>query len=258
MTTPSDGDNGELRYAEYVLGVLDADARAAVEREIAESSTAAEAEAQWRRRLSPLAEEISAEAPPEQLWQQIRAALQFDAPAERAGGGLWGNLRLWHWLTLGTGTLLAAACATLVYIFVSRPPAPAIPYMAATITETDGQVAWTATMDIGKARMIVVPATPQPVQPDRTPELWLIPHSGRPIAVGLISTHEPITLALSASLVARLGPSARLAVSIEPRGGSPTGLPTGPVVAAGAIGAASSARPLATAMRLVRSPRRVV
>ena len=51
--------------------------------------------------------------------------------------------------------------------------------MAATITETDGQVGWTATMDIGKARMIVVPAAPQPVRPGRTPELWLIPHGGR-------------------------------------------------------------------------------
>ncbi len=255
MTTPSDEDNGELRYAEYVLGVLDADARAAVEREIAASSAAAAAEAQWSRRLSPLAEEIAAETPPERLWLRIRMALQFDARAEPAGSRLWGNLRLWHWLTLGTGALLVAACAALVFIFISRPPAPAIPYMAATITETDGQVGWTATMDISKARMIVVPAAPQPVRPGRTPELWLIPHGGRPIAVGLISTRAPITLALSASLVARLGPTARLAVSIEPPGGSPTGQPTGPVIAAGAIGAASAAPASAAALRLVSRPR---
>ena len=59
------------------------------------------------------------------------------------------------------------------------------------------------------------------------------PQRGRPIAVSLISAHGPVTLSLSASLVARLGPAARLAASIEPPGGSPTGAPTGPVVAAG-------------------------
>ncbi len=256
MTTPANEDDGDLRYAEYVLGVLDADARAAVEQQLASSSAAAAAEMQWRRRLLPLAEEVAPQMPPERLWQRIRTAVEFDVPAGRASGGLWMNLRLWHWLTLGTGALLAAACAALVFILVSRPPAPAIPYMAATITETDGQVGWTATMDIGKARMIVVPAAPQPVRPGRTPELWLIPHGGRPMAVGLISTRAPITLALRASLVERLGPTARLAVSIEPRGGSPTGQPTGPVIAAGAIGAASAAPAPATALRLLRSRHR--
>ncbi len=250
MNTPADDDPGDLRYAEYVLGVLDADARAAVEREVTADPHAAAAEAHWRRRLLPLAEEIGPETPPPQLWARIRAALEFDAPADTRGGW-WENLRLWHWLTFGSGALLAAACAALVVLATHRPPTPPIPYMAATIMQTDGQVGWTATMDIGKARMIVVPAAPQPVRAGRTPELWLIPPGARPIAVGLISTRAPMTLALSASLVARLGPTARLAVSIEPRGGSPTGQPTGAVVATGAIGAAP-----ASALRLVRPPQR--
>ncbi len=122
MTTPPNEEDGELRYAEYVLGVLDADARAAVEQELASSSAAAAAEAQWHRRLLPLAEQVAPQMPPERLWQRSRTTLQFDAPAGRASDGLWMNLRLWHWLTLGTGALLAAACAALVFILVSRPP----------------------------------------------------------------------------------------------------------------------------------------
>lgn len=251
MNTPTDDDPGDLRYAEYVLGVLDAETRAAVERELTADPQAAAAEAHWRRRLLPLAEEVAPEMPPPQLWARIGAALEFDAPAAGSRGGWWENLRLWHWLTFGSGALLAAACAALVVLATHRPPTPPIPYMAATIMQTDGQVGWTATMDIGKARMIVVPAAPQPVRAGRTPELWLIPPGARPIAVGLISTRAPMTLTLSASLVARLGPSARLAVSIEPRGGSPTGQPTGPVVATGAIGAAP-----ASALSLVRPPQR--
>lgn len=255
MNTPADDDTGDLHYAEYVLGVLESDERAAVEQELASSSAAAASEARWRRRLLPLAEEVAPEAPPQRLWLKIRAALEFDT-ARGGQGGLWENLRLWHWLALGSGTLLAAACAALVFMLVHRPAAPAIPYMAATITETNGHVGWTATMDISKARMIVVPAAPQAVQAGRTPELWLIPQGERPIAVGLISTHSPTTLALSASLVARLGPTARLAVSIEPHGGSPTGEPTGPVIAAGQIGAAPAGTVPATAMRLINAPHR--
>ena len=256
MNTTADDPAGDLRYAEYVLGLLEADERDALARELASSSTAAAAEALWRRRLLPLAEQVAPEVPPERLWLRIRAALEFDVPRRRPG--LWGNLRLWHWLTLGSGALLAAACTALVFVLVHRPAAPPIPYMAATITESNGQVGWTATMDIAKARMIIVPTAPQKVQPGRTPELWLIPAGARPIAVGLISTHAPITLALSASLVARLGPTARLAVSIEPLGGSPTGQPTGPVVAAGQIGAAPAGTVPATAELLLATPQRPV
>jgi anti-sigma-K factor RskA len=251
MNTPADESADDLRYAEYVLGVLEADERVAVEEELAASSAAAAAEMRWRERLLPLAEQVTPQAPPERLWLRIRARLEFDSAG--SGSGLWDNLRLWHWLSLGSGVLLAGACAALVFMFMHRPAAPPIPYMASTMTEHNGQVGWTATMDIRQARMVVVPAAPQTVQSGRTPELWLIPSGGRPIAVGLISTHVPVTLALSANLVARLGPSARLAVSIEPRGGSPTGQPTGPVVAAGAIGAAPAGIVPASA-ELLRTP----
>jgi anti-sigma-K factor RskA len=257
MTTPTDEEDRDLRYAEYVLGVLDSDARGALEREIARNREASARTAEWSRRLAPLADEIVPETPPPQLWTRILKALEFSTPTAGAVGP-WHSIRLWRALALGTGALLAAACAALVFVFVSRPPVPPIPFMAATITETDGQVGWTATMDISKARMIVVPAVPQAVQPNRTPELWLIAPDRRPIPVGLISTHVPITLTLSASLVELLGPSARLAVTIEPRGGSPTGQPTGPVVAAGAIGAAGAAPPTAVAMRLARPTRSLV
>jgi anti-sigma-K factor RskA len=50
-----------------------------------------------------------------------------------------------------------------------------------------------------------------------------------------------VTLALDPALLARLGPTAALAVSVEPIGGSPTGQPTGPVIGKGTIAAAPDA-----------------
>lgn len=251
MSTTFDQDREDLRYAEYALGVLDADARAEVAHEIAASDEAAIAVALWQRRLQPLAAEIASEEAPPYLWPRIRSALQWDdaaaSSARTTTTGLWQNLRFWHRIAFGASAL-AAACLVLLLVqrFVLAPPKPAIPYMAATITQTNGRVGWTATMDLAQASMVIVPASPQAFAPGHAPELWLIPKGEKPIAVGMIVPNAPTTLDLDKNLLSRLGPTAILAVSIEPPGGSPTGQPTGPVIATGAIGAAApSGKPVA-------------
>ncbi len=238
-----DDGNTHLRYAEYVLGVLDADTRAAVAHEVETSSEAAVAVALWQRRLTPLAETMGEAMPGPYVWARIHDALQLDAPARVAPrNGLWNNLPLWHWLGIGA---TAVAVALMVVVSLPRPvPIPtvaAVAYMAATIQQDNGSTGWTATMDPQHARMVVVPATPVVFVQGRAPELWLIPAGEKPISVGMIALDQPTTLALDPALVARLGPTAALAVSVEPVGGSPTGQPTGPVIAKGAIGAAPDA-----------------
>lgn len=69
----------------------------------------------------------------------------------------------------------------------------------------------------------------------RTAELWVIPAGGTPHSLGLLASRGGTTLTLTADNRARLIAGATLAVSLEPLGGSPTGLPTGPVVATGAL-----------------------
>lgn len=244
MNTPLDHNNSQLRYAEYVLGVLDADARADVAHEVSASDEAATAVMLWQRRLQPLSEEVASVTPPAYVWTRIHETLRLVAPtrerADVARPGLWHNLRFWHWLGLGASTL-AAACLVLLLATsgqrgVSHPPA--IPFMASTITQTNGQVGWTATMDVQQARIIVVPVTPASFAQGKAPQLWLVPAGQKPISVGMIAADAATTLTLDRALIARLGPTAALAVSVEPIGGSPTGQPTGPVIATGAIGAA--------------------
>lgn len=244
MNIPLDHEPEDLRYAEYVLGVLDADARVAVEREIASDPHAAAEVARWQQHLLPLAEDITPAAAPENVW--IRIQNTIGEPARRnqptpKRPGVWNSLALWRWLALGAGAVAAACIVALVVLpraSITPPGTPTVAYMASTITQTDGQVGWTATMDLQHARMIVVPAKPQAIASGHAPELWLIPAGGKPISVGMIDSAAPTTLALDPTLLARLGPTAALAVSVEPPGGSPTGQPTGPVIAKGAIGAA--------------------
>ncbi|HEY8229065.1 MAG TPA: anti-sigma factor [Rhodanobacteraceae bacterium] len=249
MNTPLDhttSNNGseDLRYAEYVLGVLDADARAAVEREIAADPHAAAEIARWQQYLFPLAEDIADAVPPDYLWARIQGEIGAvktpQRPAPTARSGWWNSLSLWRGFAFGAAAVaLACIIALVVLPRASFTPsaAPTVAYMAATITQNDGRVGWTAIMDLQRARMIVVPAQPQNLPANRVPELWLIPAGQKPIAVGMIAASGPITIPLDKTLLARLGPSAALAVSVEPPGGSPTGQPTGPVIAKGSISA---------------------
>ena len=67
---------------------------------------------------------------------------------------------------------------------------------------------------------------------------WLGLDEEKPVSLGVFPTDRPTTLHLSPAIVARLSNRALLAVSVEPPGGSPTGQPTGPVIAKGAIAGA--------------------
>lgn len=257
MNTPLDHEPEDLCFAEYVLGVLDADARAEVEREIATDTRAAAEVARWQRHLLPLAEDIPASSPPAHVWTRLQDQLGLSQPSrpvptsDAKRRGLWNDLTLWRGFAFGAG-VVAAACVIALIVLPRTPLSPSAPltYMASTITQTDGQVGWTATMDLQHARMVVVPAKPQALPSGRAPELWLIPAGQKPIAVGMLATDAATTIQLDKALVAHLGPTAALAISVEPPGGSPTGQPTGPVIAKGAIGAAqNSGKPLAMLYR---------
>jgi anti-sigma-K factor RskA len=243
MNSTFESDKDNLRYAEYVLGLLDADARAAVAREVETNPEAAVAVGVWQRHLTPLALEIADEAPPAHVWAAIRRRLGLDTAASRKPDRAWDSVALWRWL--GIGATAVAAC--LLVLTLTRPGAPTSPpvattapatLMVATIATDRGVAGWTATMDIERSELLLVPATPDTIAADRSTELWLIPAGGRPISVGVFVPSDPKRIHLDKSLLDQLGPTAALAVSVEPSGGSPTGQPTGPVIAKGAIRAA--------------------
>jgi anti-sigma-K factor RskA len=242
MNSIFESDKDNLRYAEYALGLLDADTRAAVAREVETSSEAAAAVALWQRHFTPLAMEVTDIEPPAHVWAGIRRRLAFDAAAPSSSqrrDSVWDSLGLWRWI--GVGATAVAAC--LLVVTMTRPLAPitaAHPsvLMVSTIAGDNGVAGWTATMDIDRSELLVVPASPTAVAADRNTELWLIPAGGAPISVGVFPPGDPKRFHLDKALLDRLGPTAALAVSLEPVGGSPTGQPTGPVIAKGAIRAA--------------------
>jgi anti-sigma-K factor RskA len=70
-----------------------------------------------------------------------------------------------------------------------------------------------------------------PVQPSRSFELWALPDSGAaPMSLGVLPDAGMQEHSLSVAQQQALAGASKVAVSLEPRGGSPTGAPTGPVL----------------------------
>jgi anti-sigma-K factor RskA len=91
-------------------------------------------------------------------------------------------------------------------------------------------VSWSADAPGGRTLRIRVIGHAE-MAPDTAWELWMLPGGDKPpVSLGLISTHETQTLTVAEQLAPRLDEAWGLAMSLEPKGGSPTGVPTGPVL----------------------------
>jgi anti-sigma-K factor RskA len=241
MNTPAIPDS-ELRCAEYALGVLDADSRRELEQAVRDDPALAAVLERWQQYLTPLAADVSPIEPPARVWARLQRDLGFlpqrsthtAAPAT----SWWNNLALWRWVGIGA-SVAALALLAVNLVWLREPARPAAvaanAYLVATIARPDGVAHWTATVDLRRGEMIVVPAVKPTIAAGRATELWLIPPNAKPIPLGVFPPDAPATMKLPPQIVAQLDTRAVLAVSIEPPGGSPTGQPTGPVVATGAM-----------------------
>ncbi|MFL6823744.1 MAG: sigma-70 family RNA polymerase sigma factor [Xanthobacteraceae bacterium] len=220
-------DRGRLVAAEYVLGVLGAEERREVERRLMHEPALAAEVAFWEERLGALADAVAPVAPPQHTWSRIEAAVASPQAARPAS--LWENLAFWRGFGVASATLAAASIAALVYIGLI--PATRAPLMA-TLAGSSGQPNVVAAVTGND--LLVVPAALLTNDP-RAVELWLILPNQRPHSLGLIHPGQAMRLTIPPDLAGRLTPDAALAISLEPPGGSPTGQPTGPVIASGRL-----------------------
>jgi anti-sigma-K factor RskA len=226
MSSEFKSDDGTLIAAEYVLGVLSAAERRAVQARIArEPALRAEIE-YWEHRLGTLASELEPVDPSPQVWTRIEAAVATNA--RRAT--LWQNLPFWRWAAIGSAAVAATSLLALIHVARIGPAnAPLIAKL-----ESNGGGGFAVAIDSGSGGLTVVPAASSNVD-QRALELWLIAPGEQPRSLGLIEAARAVHISVPADLIPRVTPQASLAISLEPLGGSPTGLPTGPVIASGKL-----------------------
>jgi anti-sigma-K factor RskA len=235
------GGDVDLLAAEYVLRLLDAEERMEAQRRLGSDPAFAQSVADWEERFAPLLSAIAPEQPPEHVWTALEARIT-------TGGGEGGNnivalrrrLKVWRGYSLAT-TAVAASLALVLAYQTSRPPAvaPAPPRaeaatFVASLASDDNPARLVVSWEASTQSLVVAPAVLDPAA-GHDHQLWLIADGGTPQSLGLVNARQPQRLVIPLKLLRELGENASVALSVEPTGGSPTGLPTGPVIAAGQL-----------------------
>jgi anti-sigma-K factor RskA len=139
-------------------------------------------------------------------------------------------------LALLAGCSLAALLAVgLVLGLASAPPSTIVsPAYLGVLSETRTQRA-VMVVSAGRrdAEIIVRTLDPAIHIAGRSLQLWALPRGQAPRSLGVVSAGEKSMLRLRGDADVVLGDVTMLAVSLEPHGGSPSGMPTGPVLYAG-------------------------
>ena len=98
-----------------------------------------------------------------------------------------------------------------------------------------GQPGFLAAANPEDGTVTVVPAALLTGALQQSYELWVIPPGGKPHSLGLVDPKRPVKVVVPPELLPHVSADSTLAISLEPVGGSPTGQPTGPVIANGKL-----------------------
>lgn len=232
MSIFDDHDGLDGLAAEYVLGTLDLDERQSVEvRRLREPALDAAIRA-WEQRLAPLNDALPPVSPEADVFPAIVAAIDRQA-AEATVAALRRHVRRWQWtagLSIAASLLIAVALGVTMMVARQEPAE-----LVAVLAKDAAAPAFVVSVDAQSHKLTVRPVAVSTL-PGKSYELWLVnPRYDAPRSLGLIDpasvTRTDRLAAYSADVI---GTSA-LAVSLEPKGGSPTGKPTGPVLFSGKI-----------------------
>ena len=231
-------DNGperegdDLIAAEYVLGVLSADERQAASRRIDSDPDFARLVDSWEARLAPLAsgyQDVEAPASVKAAIDRRLFASGDAAQAEGARSGLWASLAFWRGLAVAAVAALAVAIA-LPYLgpTIEAPQ----PKLVASLAADGSDVKYLAVYDAARHDVGLSHVSGERAA-GKDFELWMIEGKNPPVSLGVVPSGANAHITVPPAAREKLAQGAVLAISVEPAGGSKTGQPTGPVVAAG-------------------------
>ena len=230
-----DMSDPDVMAAELALGLLEGEDRAAaLRRVIADPDFAREVE-RWRDHFAVLFADAPEIAAPTGLFARVERTLS--PPANDTGPvrstGSWRGAAI-------SASLIAA---TLVAVIALRPePKPVappviaaarVPVLVAAITPVAKGAPVAALYDPQTGDLRVAAAAL--VQAGHSAELWVIAKDGVPVSLGVLDEAHAKSVAVGVANRARFAVGSTLAVTVEPVGGSPSGKPTGAVVASGAL-----------------------
>jgi len=234
-------DERDSLAAEFALGLLEGEELALAQSLIASDEGFRAEVARWSGRLAPMLDEIADAQPPERVWQRVSESIGETSQPTAEIYQLRRKVTVWRGLS-AAATAMAASLALFLVVQprTAAPPAapvqtPAPAPLVAKIGTEEAPMTMVATWDSANRRLMVAAAGATPAGPGHSHELWVIPADGTPRSLGIMPDDPTKRMAIAEPMAPQIREGATLAVSLEPQGGSPTGLPTGPVIASGKL-----------------------
>ncbi|MGO2354445.1 MAG: anti-sigma factor [Marinomonas foliarum] len=231
--------------AEYVLGTLDKDERDAVEARRLNEPLLEQAIVSWQAHFAGLNDYVQDAEPREGLFDEILAKLDQQTDKKSVSNSslnsasavvvemetMRAKLKRWQFGAFGASAI--AACLA-IFMVVKPPVAPAVqanaPFVA-VFQADDKQPAFIMSLDIDTRQLTVRPVSAQGQGEGKTYQLWIKADEigPAPRSLGLLANvANPIQKQINYDpAVIR---HATFGISVEPAGGSPTGVPTGPAI----------------------------
>ncbi len=218
--------------AEYVLGTLGGRARRRFERWRSTEWHVERRVQAWEERLSGLALRLTPMRPSPHVWSRIEQRISATAApgtqAPRSEGADARRPSRWR--------ALAAAAAVIVVLvggFAAWRITQAPRYeQFVTITNPNATApAWVIQADADLQHLRAVAGGGVTAQAGKSFELWALPDNGSaPVSLGLMPITGRADMQLTPAQRLALQGASKVAISLEPEGGSPTHAPTGPVL----------------------------
>ena len=203
--------------AEYVLGTLTGLARKRFQRLMLVSNKAREATNIWEQNLNNLASAISPQTPSDSTWHEIMRRIENKPQLEKSQliikPSIW---RAWSFLA-------TAACIILAVLVTQATTNSKQTQQIALVKNQTEQPLWF--INVSNHELSIKASNQLIARTDRDYELWMIlKGQDTPVSLGLLPKNGDKTILKSKLFKAT--DITLLAVSLEPVGGSPNGLPT--------------------------------
>lgn len=222
----------ERLAGEYVLGTMRSGARRRFEGILAGNIPLRRAVQRWEQRLFALSMQLPAVQPPAHVWTLIERRIN---PAQRSAPMATAPSWLWQAVAASVATIAVALGVLLatrepeVRVQVQVEKQPVAAEHTAIIADASAPV-WVLNAYPDANELRVQALRTLPLADNQVFELWMLPDSGAaPVSLGLLPRNGSAVLRLSAEQLRTLVATSKIAVSIEPAGGSPTGAPTGAI-----------------------------
>ena len=217
----------DVLCGEYLLGTLRGGARRRFERALATEPLVVLRLRHWQGIFAPRYTPMMQMQPSANSWKRLERELDL-APYRTP----WLS-RAAFWRGWAAAATVALALVIGLQTLRPSPPLPAAPVEIAQLTGKEiTQVS--AVLSRDSKTLALRAARPTLAGPAQSYELWLLPAEGGAISLAVLGGLDA-NFALPPGQTERLRSGAKLAVTLEPAGGSPEGKPTGPVILIGVI-----------------------